>query len=100
MSTAVRLPERVTISPDVLYQTVEGRAVLLDLRDERYYSLDDVGTRMWQLLLDHQEISIIADRMVELYDVEAEELRRDLAGFISKLAAAKLVELPPDFLGA
>ena len=37
------------ISPGVLFQEIGGEAVLLDLASERYFGLDDVGTRIRQL---------------------------------------------------
>lgn len=97
MSTAAHLPEHVTISPDVLYQTVEGQAVLLDLRDERYYSLDDVGSNIWKLLTEHHDVHVISERMLGLYEVDASKLREDLATFLSKLADAGLVRVTPEF---
>jgi hypothetical protein len=42
----------VVPSPEVLVQELEGEAVLLNLASERYFGLDDVGTRIWQ----HQSI--------------------------------------------
>ena len=99
MSPAVPLPARITISPDVLAQTVEGRTVLLDLRDEHYYSLDDVGTRIWSLLTEHQDVDRIVEGMLALYQVDAGTIREDLRAFFNKLAEAGLVQFPPDFVG-
>lgn len=42
----ISLPTRVEISPEVLFQELQGEAVLLNLTSERYYGLDDVGMRM------------------------------------------------------
>lgn len=100
MSEAVTLPSRITISPDVLAQTVEGRTVLLDLRDERYYSLDDVGTQIWSLLTEHPDVDRIVEGMVALYQVDAGTIREDLRAFFARLAEAGLVQFPPDFAGA
>jgi hypothetical protein len=45
-----RLADQITVSPEVLFQEVGGEAVLLDLKSESYFGLDDVGMRIWQLL--------------------------------------------------
>ena len=47
------LPTQVEISPEALFQELDGETVLLNLQSERYYGLDDVGTRMWQLLAEN-----------------------------------------------
>jgi hypothetical protein len=87
------LPATVAVSPDVLSQELEGETVVLDLRSERYYVLDDVGTRMWQLLATLGDPAAVCARMLDEYDVDAESLRRDLGALIAKLAEAGMVEV-------
>lgn len=50
----VSLPKAVSCSPDVLFRELDSEGVLLDLETERYYTLDDIGARMWQLLHEHE----------------------------------------------
>jgi hypothetical protein len=85
------LTSNVTISPEVLFQEVGGEAVLLDLASETYFGLDDIGTRIWQLLQEHGELMAIRDRMLQEYDVEAARLEEDLLRHIEQLAEAGLV---------
>ena len=40
----------IRISDNVLSQEVAGETVLLDLASESYFGLDEVGTRVWQML--------------------------------------------------
>ena len=47
--------EKFQVTEDVLFQTVYDEAVLLNLNNDRYYGLDNVGARMWQLLAEHGE---------------------------------------------
>ena len=91
----VSLPTRIMLSPEVFFQELEGEAVLLDLHNEYYYSLDDVGTRMWQLLVEHREVATVVERLLAEYDVDEATLRRDLAQLIAALADAGLVTVEP-----
>jgi hypothetical protein len=85
------LTSNVTISSDVLFQEVGGEAVLLDLASETYFGLDDVGTRIWQLLHEHGLLSAVHERMLAEYDVEPARLEEDLLHHIERLAEAGLV---------
>lgn len=85
------LPQRVTLSPEVLFRELDGEAVMLDLETERYYGLDEVGTRIWQLFAEHQDTETVVAQMLAEYEVEEEQLRQDLAALLGELAEAGLV---------
>ena len=84
------LPE-FSISPDVLFRELEGESVLLDLATEQYYVLDDVGTRMWQLLAQHGEIDAVVRQLMDEYDAPEDRLRGDVDSLVADLVEAGLV---------
>ena len=69
---------RLTPSPDVLMQTVVGESVLLDLRSQKYFGLNEVGTRAWQLLQETGDAGAVRARLAQEYEVADEQLERDL----------------------
>jgi uncharacterized protein YcgL (UPF0745 family) len=77
--------------PDVLYQAIGEEAVLLNLNNDHYYGLDDVGTRMWQLLQEHGEPEAVVQQMVIEYEAREEVVRCDLAALITQLEGAGLI---------
>lgn len=81
----------VTISSDVLFQELEGEAVLLNLANEHYYGLDDIGTRIWQLLQEEHNVESVVAQMLAEYDVSEALLRQDIANLIEELTQAELV---------
>ena len=89
------LPQSVTISPDVLFQELNGEAVLLDLKTELYYGLDDIGTRMWQLLESNGQVEAACARLLQEYEVDETTLKQDLAELIDMLAEAGLILVQP-----
>lgn len=93
--TSPVLPARATVAPDVLFQELDGESVLLNLRSDRYFGLDDVGTRMWQLVVDHGDLATVLGVLLDDYAVEEAVLQRDLATFIAQLAEAGLLIVDP-----
>jgi len=87
------LPATVTVSPDLLAQELDGETVLLDLKTERYYVLDDVGTRMWQLLSTLRDPDAVCGHLLAEYEIDEATLRHDLAQLIGKLAAAGMIQV-------
>ncbi len=89
------LPKEVTISPDVLFQELGSETVLLDLDKELYYALDEVGTRLWQLLAENGDPAAAMTRLLAEYDVDEATLRKDINGLVDELHEAKLVTVTP-----
>lgn len=82
---------QVEISRDVLVRDLNGEAVILDLKSQRYFGLDDVGLATWQLLSQHRELDVVMDKMLEEFDVERSRLAEDLETFLQRLEAEGLV---------
>ncbi len=87
------LPVRVNISDSVLFQEIEGECVLLNMASEQYFGLDDVGTRVWQLLVEDGNPVNALERLRTVYDVDEATLRTDLAKLLEQLSAEGLVTL-------
>jgi coenzyme PQQ synthesis protein D (PqqD) len=88
---ALRADARVRIPDDVLFRELDGESVLLNLESGIYFGLDDVGTRIWQLLAEGRPIHDVRAQLAEEFDAPVEALDRDLAGFIEQLRAKGLV---------
>lgn len=90
----ISLEETIRVSPDVLFQNVGGEAVLLDLASESYFGLDAVGTRIWQLLQEHEgHLPAVHAAMLDEYEVQPDQLNGDLRALIAELARAGLVTI-------
>lgn len=87
----ITLSSRVLIPEDVLFQELNGEAVILDLASERYFGLDEVGTRFWQLLNDDPSVQAAYDLLCREYDVEASRLETDLLLLAGNLLDAGLI---------
>lgn len=87
------LPKTVTLSPDALFQELEGNAVLLNLNSERYYGLEGSGARLWQLLGEYGEPEVVVREMLKQFAVDEQVLRADLANLIAGLADAGLLSV-------
>ena len=78
-------------SENVLFQEVSDEMVLLDLSSEKYFGLDEVGTRIWVLLNEGKSEAQILDVLEEEYEVNRETLVRDVSELLGKLVEAGLI---------
>jgi hypothetical protein len=73
-----------------LVRMVQGEAVVLDLRSERYLGLNEVGTRIWELATAADRVADILPALLAEFDVDEIVLRRDVEAFIAALVDAGL----------
>ena len=70
-----------------------GESIVLNLKSGIYYSLDEVGARIWALIEQPITITAIRDAILSEYEVQAEVCERDVRAFIEGMDAAGLIEV-------
>jgi hypothetical protein len=82
---------RFRAAGDALAATLSDGAVLLNLRTKRYFSLNETGTRVWELLLEGRTEEEIVRTMTQEYDVTEDAARRETAEVIAALRDNELI---------
>jgi hemerythrin-like domain-containing protein len=83
----------VKVAKDVIFQELEGEAVLLNMRTGIYFGLNGVGTRIWHLLSEHGEVKTVTTMLLDEYNVSEDQLQNHLSDFIEQLKLKGLVEI-------
>jgi hypothetical protein len=64
---------------------VGGETVILDTVGGTYYGLDEVGTRIWDLVRDGRSVEAVETVLLDEYEVEPDDLHRDLERLLDEL---------------
>ena len=89
----MNLNQTITLSPEVISQEVSGETVLLDLESENYFGLDEVGTRIWQLIKENSDLQAIYNTLLDEYEVEETRLQADLEALLGEISGLGLITL-------
>ena len=87
------LAVKVSLSQEVLMQDLGGETVFLNCDREEYFSLDEVGTRMLNVLEESPSVEAACQVLVAEYEVEPEQLQQDLLALIQQLEEHGLVKV-------
>ncbi len=87
------LEQKISAAPNVFAQDLAGESILLHLETEQYFGLDDVGTQIWQSLVDNNSIQNAINALLTEYDVEPTKLHQDVENLVEELLANELVEV-------
>jgi len=76
----------------VIYEQLDGHAVLLDPEAVRMLTLNPVGTLAWELLDDHRTCGEVTTLLLpKVRGVSAEQLELDVRAFLDELIEAGVV---------
>ena len=87
------LSTQVVAIRDQISCDLEGEAVILHLREGVYYGLNEVASKVWRLVQEPRTITEIRDALLADYEVEPDDLTRDLLELLSRLRDWNLLEL-------
>jgi hypothetical protein len=89
----ISFSDRVRVPDDVLISNLQEESVILNLNSERYFGLDNVGTRMFSVLTNSDSIETAYRSLAREYDVDQNVLRQDLIGLIENLLQQGLITI-------
>ena len=73
-------------------QLDEEESVLLSLETQQYYSLNETGSRVWELLSDGKDVDTIATAITEEWEITHDEALDYVESFLKELCEEGLVE--------
>ncbi len=91
MANSLSLHDSVVVEPGILFRYVDDETVLLNVDTGLYFGLDAVGTRMWQLIVEHRTLQRVFDAVLEEYAVAPSQLEHDLLTLATELHKKGLI---------
>lgn len=83
----------VAKSTEQLSCALGEESAILNLKNCVYYSLDPVGSHIWNFLQEPRSIGKLRDSLLDEYEVDAEHCERNLLDLLEKMRAEELVEV-------
>ena len=80
-----------SIPENVLAQELNSEIVLLDMDSESYYSLNPVGSRMWQLLTESGNLEGVIQQLLQVFLIDETTLRQDVTALVEELVEEGLL---------
>ena len=87
------LDDKIVVPESVIYQKVGGELVFLNMDTGKYYGLDPVGTRIWELLYEKKPLRAVMEQILSEYTVAPSQLEADVLRIVGELQAKGLVKV-------
>ena len=76
---------------EALVATLADGAVLLNLQTKRYFSLNETGTRIWEMVQQMVDEETIVATLLTEYDVDEPMARAEVRRILDELIEAQLI---------
>jgi hypothetical protein len=83
----------ISRSPSVLAAEVEGVIMMLSINRNKYFSLDEVGSDIWQRIEPRCSFADLIDRLALDYDADRAIIAADVRAWLDRMAAQDIVTL-------
>lgn len=91
--SAISLDSIITKSANQVSTNLGNETVILGLGSDEYYSLKDVGARIWEMIDAPKPVKEIWEAILKRYAVEPDQCERDLLAILQDMADEGLIEV-------
>ncbi len=75
----------------VAWSNIDDEAILLNLENGFYYTLNEVGCDAWQLLDGKRTLGELGLELCQLYDAEQQQIEQDLCSIFQEMQQEALI---------
>lgn len=75
----------VSQNEDIVASDIDDEKVMMSIEKGQYYSLDPVGSRVWEFIENPIKVSDLIDALLLKYDVDRRTCERDVLAFLDEI---------------
>jgi hypothetical protein len=78
---------------DIISSAIDSETILLHLENSKYYGMDAVGSRIWEILEKPIKLEAIINMLIEEYEVSKEQCEQDVYAYLAQLLEEGLIQI-------
>jgi GeoRSP system PqqD family protein len=79
------------VNNKIIAREIHGETVLLNKENGDYFSLNTIGTEIFNYICEGMEIDAIVSTLLDTYDVERDILKQDVISLVSRLQEKNII---------
>lgn len=78
-------------NPETISGALHDQLVMMDIHQGKYFALNPVATRIWELLEAPQTLSSVCDALLHEYEVSPAQCRHDVVEHLAQMQKLGLI---------
>lgn len=85
-------PDSVVLQVEkIVSSDMDGETVMMSIENGKYYGMNEIGSRIWEIIEKPVSVSGLCDRLMDEFEVDREKCRDDVIGFLRELSEDGLI---------
>ena len=98
MSTKITIVPNIIVAQtkELVSSDLDGETVLLSIESGKYYNMDPIGSRIWELIKDPMSVSQLIDILLDEFNVDRKQCEQEVLTFLNRLTGDNLIQVLED----
>jgi len=83
----------VSRDPDIDAADLNGEIVMMNIDKGKYFALNEVGSRIWNMIVKPQKVGNIIDSLLTEYEIDRLTCESEVLEFLGRMYEAGLVNI-------
>ena len=89
----IKLNSIISRNTDIDDTDLDGEKVMMNLDKGQYFMMNEVGSRIWDIVDEPKSVEEIVKSLLNEYEVEREQCENTVVEFLSELAKSDLIKV-------
>jgi len=78
---------------NLAFRKIEGKLYIIDPKKSYLHCLDEIGTKIWELISKKISYVKLLNKLISIYDIDELTLKKDLSEFLMELKNKNLINI-------
>jgi hypothetical protein len=83
----------ISRSKEIVFNKLDDEIMMMSIKNSEYYGLDNIASRVWEILANPSTLSQIVKTLMEEFEVSEESCYTDITEFLKALDEKNLIEI-------
>ena len=91
MQNSINLKSSILQNKEIPTALIDNELGLMNVDKGKYYSLDEIGIEIWNLIENSIKVDDVVDKLLKEYDIERKQCENDVLELINELFKQDLI---------
>ena len=77
---------------EMIHANIDNETILMSLTNGEYYGINNIGSKIWELLENSMSIGELIENLTTIYDITKEQCETDIVCFLTDMQEKEIIK--------